>query len=253
MERGYQHNFSEMVNGVMYDRSAREKKAKTILAIIEDFLAKPLSTLQLLDVGSSTGIIDHFLADHFGMVTGIDIDSKAVDFAKNTFAKDNLEFKKADAMALEFQDNHFDIVICTHIYEHVPDSQTLLNEIYRVLKPGGICYFAAGNRLSLMEPHYSLPFLSILPRPLAHIYMRLAGKGNHYHEKHLTLTNLKKLVSSFVIHDYTKKIIHSPDRYKAEYMLTPESLKHKTAKLIVKYAYWLCPSYIWILEKPDTH
>ena len=40
MERGYQHNFSEMVNGAMYNRSAREKKARTILAVIQDFLAQ---------------------------------------------------------------------------------------------------------------------------------------------------------------------------------------------------------------------
>ena len=49
------------------------KKAKTILAILEDFLTKnTLSSLCLLDVGSSTGIIDNFVADHFAEVTGID-------------------------------------------------------------------------------------------------------------------------------------------------------------------------------------
>jgi 2-polyprenyl-3-methyl-5-hydroxy-6-metoxy-1,4-benzoquinol methylase len=153
-------------------------------------------------------------------------------------------------MALEFQAESFDIVICTHIYEHVPDSQKLLNGIYRVLKPGGICYFAAGNRLSYMEPHYKLPFLSILPRPLAHQYMKITGKGSHYHEKHLTLSGLKSLVHSFTVYDYTKKVIDDPLLFKAEYMLTPKSTKHKLAKFIVHYAYWLCPTYIWILEKP---
>ena len=145
----------------------------------------------------------------------------------------------------------FDVIVCTHIYEHVPDAQTMVKEIYRVLKPEGICYFAAGNRISLMEPHYKLPFLSIIPKPLAHQYMQLAGRGKYYHEEHLTLPGLQKLVSSFIVHDYTKKIIADPEKFHADYMLTPESSKYKIAKLIINYAYWRCPTYIWILKKPN--
>ena len=40
-------------------------------------------------------------------------------------------------MKLSFKENSFDIVICTHVYEHVPNSKKLFDEIYRVLKPGG--------------------------------------------------------------------------------------------------------------------
>jgi 2-polyprenyl-3-methyl-5-hydroxy-6-metoxy-1,4-benzoquinol methylase len=250
-ERGYQHNFSRMVDGAMYNREARERKAITLLAVLQDFLQRTdTSNLTLLDMGSSTGIIDNFLADHFNQVTGVDIDEEAVEFANKSFKKNNLYFRTADAMNLDFSDDEFDVVICTQIYEHVPDAQAMISEIFRVLRPGGICYFAAGNRLSIMEPHYRLPFLSILPRHLSHIYMKIAGKGNHYHEKHLTLSGLKKLVRVFMIHDYTKKVIDDPLLFKTEYMLTPGSTKHNLAKFIVNYAYWLCPTYIWILEKP---
>jgi len=250
-EREYQHNFSRMVDGAMYNLQARERKARTILAVIQEFFGKtPLPSLSLLDVGSSTGIIDNFLADHFFKVTGIDIDKEAIQYAQTAFKKRNLQFMVDDLMDLSFPDNTFDVVICTQIYEHVPDAQTMMKEIFRVLKPGGICYFAAGNRLSFMEPHYRLPFLSILPRPLAHIYMKLAGKGNYYHEKHLTLPGLQKLVSSFIVHDFTKKIISDPVNFHSEYMLKPGSLKHNLAKFIANYSYWLCPTYIWVLAKP---
>ena len=252
--RGYQHNFSRMVDGAMYNRQAREKKAMTILAVLHDFFQKAnTSDLTLLDIGTSTGIMDNFLANHFLKVTGIDIDEEAVEFANRSFKKNNLVFRTADAMNLAFADSSFDVVICTQIYEHVPDAQTLIKEIFRVLKPGGICYFAAGNRLSIMEPHYRLPFLSILPRSLAHIYMKITGKGSYYHEKHLTLAGLKNLVHSFTVYDYTRKIIDDPLLFKAEYMLKPGSRKHKLANFIIHYAYWLCPTYIWILEKPDIN
>ena len=243
-----------MVDGAMYNRQARERKAMTLLAVLHDFFQKAnTSDLTLLDIGTSTGIMDNFLANHFLKVTGIDIDEEAVEFANRSFKKNNLVFRTADAMNLAFADSSFDVVICTQIYEHVPDAQTLIKEIFRVLKPGGICYFAAGNRLSIMEPHYRLPFLSILPRSLAHIYMKITGKGSYYHEKHLTLAGLKNLVHSFTVYDYTRKIIDDPLLFKAEYMLKPGSRKHKLAKFIVHYAYWLCPTYIWILKKPDIN
>ena len=250
--REYQHNFSRMVDGAMYKHQGRERKAKTIIAVLQDFFGQtPLPSLSLLDVGSSTGIIDNYLADHISKVTGIDIDKEAIQFAQTKFKKHNLQFKVDDLMDLSFPDNALDVVICTQIYEHVPDAHKMIMEIFRVLKPGGICYFAAGNRLTLMEPHYRLPFLSLLPRPLAHIYMKLAGKGNYYHEEHLTLPGLKKLVSNFIVHDYTEKIITHPKKFNVDYMLAPESSKYKIAKFIINYAYWLCPTYIWILKKPN--
>ena len=79
----------------------------------------------------------------------------------------------------------------------------MMNEIHRVLKMGGVCYFAAGNRLMYNEPHHNLPLLSVLPRPLAHIYIRMAGKANFYYEKHLSYWGLKQLVQQFKRVDYT--------------------------------------------------
>ena len=250
--RRYQHNFSRMVDGAMYNHQARERKANTMLAILQDYLGTtPLRSLRLLDVGSSTGIIANYLADYFLEVTGIDIDEEAIDFAAETFQKHNLKFNVDDLMGLNFPDKTFDVVICAQIYEHVPDAQTMIKEICRVLKPGGICYFAAGNRITLMEPHYRLPFLSLLPASLAHLYMRLAGKGSHYHEKHYCLPGLKKLVNGFTVHDYTKKIIARPEKFSSDYMLKPGSLKQGIAKFISNYLYWFCPTYIWILQKPQ--
>lgn len=43
----------------------------------------------------------------------------------------------ADLTALPFDSNDFDIVICSHVLEHVPNDRAALAEICRVLKPGG--------------------------------------------------------------------------------------------------------------------
>lgn len=38
---------------------------------------------------------------------------------------------------MQFPSNHFDCVICYHVLEHIPDDQKAMEEIFRVLKPGG--------------------------------------------------------------------------------------------------------------------
>jgi ubiquinone/menaquinone biosynthesis C-methylase UbiE len=251
MDKTYQYDFSSKMPS-MFDVASREQKAKTMVATLFDFFGprKPLETQSVLDVGSSTGIIDHYLADHFKSVIGIDIDSAAVRHAGSTFSKSNLEFLEADAMHLEFADNSFDVVICSQVYEHVPDSTKLIDEIFRVLKPSGVCYFSAGNRVNVVEPHYRLPFLSILPKQLAHLYMKITGKGSHYYEEHLTYWSLKRLTKAFVCHDYTQKMVADPVKYQMEYMLKPTSIQSRLAKLCVSYFYWAFPNYIWLLEKP---
>ena len=152
-------------------------------------------------------------------------------------------------MGLEYSIESFDIVICNHIYEHVPNDVTLMKEIFRVLKKGGICYFAAGNRICINEPHYNLPLLSVVPKSIANIYLRILKRGSVYYEKHRTYWGLKKLVNKFAVLDYTPKIINYPDKYCAEYMIKQNSMRQKIAVVIIKYLPWLCPGYIWILKK----
>lgn len=44
---------------------------------------------------------------------------------------------KADVTAIPFDDNHFDIIFCNHVLEHIPDDRRAMSELYRVMKPGG--------------------------------------------------------------------------------------------------------------------
>ena len=245
----YQKNFSALFCETAYGRQSRERKAKTIIAVLNDFFGTDFRSFSIIDVGCSTGIMANYFSDYFGEVVGIDIDAPAVRYARENFTKDNLEFNIGDAMNIKFPKNSFDVVICAHIYEHVPDADRLMAEIRRVLKPGGVCYFSAGNRLAVKEPHYNLPFLSVMPRFFAHRYMRITGKGKFYYEKHLTYRGLKRLIRNFEQIDYTKRIIENPELFYADYMIKRGTMKSELARLIANYAYWMCPSFIWLLRK----
>ena len=247
--REYQYDFSE-INPAMHNREGRKKKAITMVAVFHDFFDDPLQNLRAIDVGASTGIIDAHLAEYFGSMTGIDIDSKAVDLARKSFERSNLFFHEGDAMNLKLPDESVEVVVCSQVYEHVPDAEKMMQEIFRVLRPGGICYFAASNRIMWNEPHYNLPLLSVIPRPLAHLYVRLSGKADHYHELHFSYWRLTKLVRSFEIVDYTLEVVANPGKYGVSYMLPPGSIKALVAKLVTKYMYWFVPGYVWVLRKP---
>lgn len=248
MTRDYQHNYSELKPS-LFNSDKRLRKADTIVRVCRDFTEPgDLSKLHLLDVGSSNGIIDNYLAEHFGQVTGIDIDEPAMAHARETFQRENLRFEQGDAMAMSLPDNRF-VVVCTQIYEHVPDAGRMFKEIFRVLKPGGFCYFSGSNRLMLMEPHYRLPLLSVIPRPLAHRYLRLAGKGEYYHEMHFSWWTLKRLCGDFNIVDYSARVIDDPVKFGVDYMLPPGTLKWRAATTLASWAKWAAPM-IWLLQKP---
>jgi 2-polyprenyl-3-methyl-5-hydroxy-6-metoxy-1,4-benzoquinol methylase len=252
MERDYQYSYSQLKPS-LFNTDKRVLKAETIIRVCQDYLKRQdLSSLHLLDVGSSNGIIDNHLAKHFGRVSGIDIDEPAMAHAKATFARDNLEFKHGDAMDIRVADNSIDVVVCTQIYEHVPSAQTLFREIHRILKPGGFCYFSGNNRLMLMEPHYQLPLLSVVPRALAHRYVKFAGKADYYHEKHYSWWTLRRLCRQFDIVDYSAKVVADPDKFAIAYMLRKHSAAWQAARLISRYARWAAPM-MWILQKRSAH
>ncbi|MFV9551956.1 class I SAM-dependent methyltransferase [Algibacter sp. PT7-4] len=48
---------------------------------------------------------------------------------------------KADICNLPFKDNSYDIILCNHVLEHIPDDTKAMQELYRVMKPGGYGIF----------------------------------------------------------------------------------------------------------------
>lgn len=56
---------------------------------------------------------------------------------------------KADICNLPFKDNNYDIILCNHVLEHIPDDTKAIQELYRVMKPGGYGVFQIPQDLGL--------------------------------------------------------------------------------------------------------
>ena len=121
------YGFSETHPDMMHDAEMREQKAIKMLFILNDYYSGKLEAFSLLDIGCSTGIITNRLNKKFSKVVRFDIDKEAIKYAQKNFRSDNLQFSIQDSMNIGFPDKSFDVVVCAHIYEHVPESRQLLS------------------------------------------------------------------------------------------------------------------------------
>lgn len=250
MQKEYQTNFSELYGNRPHYENSRTDKARITFSILQDALDSELGELKALEIGCYKGEISRYLAPYFDQYFAIDIDLNALTIAKQRDNHHNLHFNEQNAEDLNFKNESFDVVICSHVYEHTPHPRRMMEEIHRVLKPGGVCYFAAGNKYIINEPIHRLPFLSWLPKPLAHKYMQIAGKGDHYYETLYSYSQLRQLVGDFTIDDYTLDYIQHPEKYDGKHSWFENGTPISRGVLaLLRLGYRLIPTYLWVLRK----
>ena len=92
----------------------------------------------LLDVGCGTGfLIDQLAKIKSASYYGVDIAEKMLAVAMSKNIK-GASFTEGLADRLPFTDNSFDVVTCIQSFHHYPDSDKAMQEVLRVLKPGGV-------------------------------------------------------------------------------------------------------------------
>jgi SAM-dependent methyltransferase len=107
----------------------------------------PLSNASVLDVGCGTGEIEERLAAKYPHATFVGIDLEETHLARagarSARFGSRVRFQTGDALAMPFPDEQFDLVVCRHVLQAVPDPEQVLTEIRRVLKPGGRAHLIA--------------------------------------------------------------------------------------------------------------
>lgn len=96
------------------------------------------------------------------------------------------KIKQEDATHFSFADASFDIVIANHVLEHIPDDQKAMNEIYRVLRPGG---------LAILQVPYS-----------ESLHNTIEDTGINDPQKQSALFGQNDHVRIYALHDYKKRL-----------------------------------------------
>lgn len=118
--------------------------------LLPSFQRKALTELEpaagdrVLDVACGAGAVVIGVAPRVERAVGIDLSEGMLEIARSrlrTASKDhplaNVEFLRAPSDALPFPDASFTAVVCTTALHHFPDPQRSIDEIARVLEPGG--------------------------------------------------------------------------------------------------------------------
>ena len=131
---------------------------------------------KVLDVACGTGDMAVCLAERGCTVTGVDISEEMLGIARQKTASAN--FQLADAEHLPFDDNTFDAVTCAFGVRNFVHLEKGLNEMLRVLKPGGrmVILELATPDSTLIRPFYNLYTRRIIPW----LGIRIAGNREAY-------------------------------------------------------------------------
>jgi 2-polyprenyl-3-methyl-5-hydroxy-6-metoxy-1,4-benzoquinol methylase len=114
-----------------YFSGAHQNKPETLHAFLQDVRGK-----RILDLGCGGGLFSYLLSERGASTVGIDYSQSAVDFATSRYPQ--LEFKVGSAYDLSaFAKDSFDVVVMMDIIEHLSDQSQAMNEVMRVLRPGG--------------------------------------------------------------------------------------------------------------------
>jgi len=120
---------------------------------------------------------------------------------------------KADICNLPFKDNTYDIILCNHVLEHIPDDTKAMQELYRVLKPGGMGIFQIPQDLKRAVTFADDTIVDQKERAkIFGQYDHVRIYGRDYFDK------LRSIGFTVIEEDYTKKL--SPELV-TKYCLAP--------------------------------
>ncbi|BAY18093.1 type 11 methyltransferase [Anabaenopsis circularis NIES-21] len=131
------------------DGTKKKDRRQAQIDLIEELLnwADVKTATNILDVGCGIGGSSLYLAEKFhARATGITLSpvqaARATERAQEMLLNLRSKFLVADAQAMPFADDSFDLVWSLESGEHMPDKTKFLQECYRVLKPGGTLIMA---------------------------------------------------------------------------------------------------------------
>lgn len=189
-----------------------------------------LANRDILDVGSGKGSFLIQAATKGARAYGIEYNPENVLISKGRAVNNSVSItvEQGDAERLPFGGESFDFVNIGEVIEHVDNPDSLLREVFRVLRPGGLVYLSVPNRFGLKDQHFHLLFLNWMPRSWAYWIIGLLGKHKDYSGKsgrqdirdmnYYTYTKIKNILTDigFGVEDMRLKkfgFLYVPLRY----------------------------------------
>ena len=143
------------------------------------FASEYVQGLDVLDIASGEGYGSEMLSRTAKHVYGVDIDEVSVTHAQGKYQAKNLEFRLGSCTEIPLLDSSVDIVVSFETIEHITDHETMMLELKRVLRPGGVL---------------------LISSPEKNVYDDLNQNPNPFHLRELNRNEFKLLLAKHFKH-----------------------------------------------------
>lgn len=201
------------------------ERGKLVKSIVHQIISS--DNLNILDIGSGEGGTAYVLSENNSVVS---LDINPIRLRRQELTQVNSHGVKSEikqsgksissegisiqskisgiikvngsALVLPFAANSFDIIILQDVIEHIEQTEIIVEEIKRVLKPQGVLYLSTPNKLSVFniisDPHWGMPFLSLLNRQrIKNFYLKRFRKTEMNRTDIAELLSLNQLLKYF--------------------------------------------------------
>lgn len=152
----------------------------------------------VLDIACGEGYGSNLLSKVANKVTGVDISGDAVDKASKKYQGKNIKFLEGSASEIPLDTNSMDVVVSFETLEHHDKHQEMMNEIKRILKPGGILIMSSPDKKYYTDvPNYINPF------HVKELYFEEFKELIHFNFKKATFFFQKMVTGSLIIPENT--------------------------------------------------
>jgi ubiquinone/menaquinone biosynthesis C-methylase UbiE len=138
-----------------WDKELTEERLNYLGDIVKELGIKP--GYHVLDIGSGTGVLLHFLVAEMGgegKIVALDFSAEMLCQAKVKNFQPIVDFAQADVLAIPLADNSVNLAMCNSAFPHFGDKATALKEIARVLRNNGrlvICHTMGRKKINQLH------------------------------------------------------------------------------------------------------
>ncbi|AIT09375.1 3-demethylubiquinone-9 3-methyltransferase [Candidatus Francisella endociliophora] len=159
------------------------------LEFVKKFVA--LNNKKVIDIGCGGGILTESLTTQDNSVAGLDASAEAIEAAKQHAQKSNLNINYINSTIEDFiagNNKQFDIVTCMEMLEHVPDPESIIASIGKLVKKDGFFFASTLNR------NLKSYLLSIVA---AERILKMVPRGTHEYSKFIKPYELIKTAEKY--------------------------------------------------------
>lgn len=147
----YRDTYTVVINYLVastsrYNMKIHRGNFESNLKFVRELIKRGILTKEskILEIGSGNGAFVYALSSQGYKITGSEINDTYIKAAKRLFGI-NLTYSKGEDLSAEIKDK-YDVVLSFDVFEHIPDTDAHVKQVYSVLKKGGYYALVTPNK-----------------------------------------------------------------------------------------------------------